>query len=369
MLSINRIRCTDPNAPEPRKADGGVKGGAADPRALYQDVGLTADARPELGGESGLSCRPQSRRPLLDDSIGNRRHARGRGAGPGAVRKHMNKGEPAFLDQIEAAAKHVLGFGRKTRDQVGAERQLRAQRAGPVRDLNRIGAQMPPLHTLQDQVVARLQRQMQMRHQPLLLGDEPPQLGIDLDRIERGEAQPFELGHRGEQSADHLTEAWRPWQIGAIGGQIDPGQHDLAIAGGDKPARLFGDGAHRYRSAGPARVGDDAKGAAVVAALLDLQKGAGSALEAVDQMGRGLIEVGRLDPRRVVALRPQFCAVVEHPVDLRECSIALWSDLGGAAGDDDLRLGMPAASPADRLSRLPLSFGGDSAGIDDNGAL
>ncbi len=107
----------------------------------------------------------------------------------------------------------------------------------------------------------------------------------------------------------------------------------------------------------------------MVAALLDLQKGADPALEAVDQMGGGLIEVRRLDPRRVIALRLQFCAVAEYPVDLRECSVALWGDLGGAAGDDDLRLRIPAPSPADRLSRLPLSFGGDGAGIEDNGAL
>ncbi len=107
----------------------------------------------------------------------------------------------------------------------------------------------------------------------------------------------------------------------------------------------------------------------MVAALLDLQKCAGSALEAVDQMRRGLFEVRRLEPWRAIALRQQFRAVVEHPVDLRHCGVALWSDLGGAAGDDDLRLGMPAASPADRLSRLPLGFGGDGAGIDDDGAL
>ena len=36
-------------------------------------------------------------------------------------------------------------------------------------------ARMAALHALQDQVVAGLHRQMQMRHQPRLLGDEPPQ--------------------------------------------------------------------------------------------------------------------------------------------------------------------------------------------------
>ena len=105
----------------------------------------------------------------------------------------------------------------------------------------------------------------------------------------------------------------------------------------------------------------------MVAALLDLQKGAGSALEPVDQMGRGLVEIGRVLPCREVATRLQLSSVVEHSVDLRECSVALRRDLCGAAGDDDLGARMPAASPADRLSRLPLGFGGDGAGVDDNG--
>ncbi len=70
----------------------------------------------------------------------------------------MDKGEPAFRNEIEAAAKHVLGLGRKTGDQIGAERQLRAQRAGALcATVDRIGARMPPLHALQDQIVAGLQ--------------------------------------------------------------------------------------------------------------------------------------------------------------------------------------------------------------------
>jgi hypothetical protein len=36
---------------------------------------------------------------------------------------------------------------------------------------DRVGARMPALHALQDHVVAGLKRQMQMRHQPLLLGE------------------------------------------------------------------------------------------------------------------------------------------------------------------------------------------------------
>ena len=176
---------------------------------------------------------------------------------------------------------------------------------------------------------------------------QPPQLIIDLDRVERGEPQALELRHRGEQPADHLPEARPPRQIGAVSGQIDPGQDDLAIAGGDETARLIGDETHRHRAAGPAGIGDDAEGAAMVAALLDLQKGAGPALETVDRMGRGLAEIRAASSGlcREVAARPQLGAVVQHAVDFGQGRVSLRSDLGGAAGDDDLGLGMLAGGP------------------------
>src|SRR5205823_520259 len=79
------------------------------------------------------------------------------------------------------------------------------------------------------------------------------------------------LGKSGEQLPDHLAEARPAGQVGAVSGQIDAGQHDLAIAGGEERTR-FGDyWVERHRAARPARIGDYAKGAAMVAALLHLQ--------------------------------------------------------------------------------------------------
>ena len=69
----------------------------------------------------------------------------------------MDKGEPALGDEVEAAAKIVLGLGREPGDQIGAERQFRPQRPGAAGDRDRLGAQMPPFHPLQNQIVAGLQ--------------------------------------------------------------------------------------------------------------------------------------------------------------------------------------------------------------------
>ena len=94
----------------------------------------------------------------------------------------MQEGEAAFLDQILRAREHLFGLGRKAGDDVGAERDVRPQPPHLRAELNRIVARMPPLHPLQDQIVAGLQRQMQMRHQPLVVRDHVEQIAIDLDR-------------------------------------------------------------------------------------------------------------------------------------------------------------------------------------------
>src|SRR3954462_10797358 len=70
-----------------------------------------------------------------------------------------------------------------------------------------------------------------------------------------------------------------------------------------------------------------------------------------------------------VALGLQLRIIVEDEIDLGERGGALGSKRRGAARDNNLRPGMLSAGAADRLSRLPFGFGGDGAGVDDDGAL
>ncbi len=76
--------------------------------------------------------------------------------------------------------------------------------------------EMPPRHPLQDQVAAGLQRQMQMRHQPRLLGDQPPQIVVDRRRIDRGQPQPRQFRHQRQQPPDHLAQPRRARQVRAV---------------------------------------------------------------------------------------------------------------------------------------------------------
>ncbi len=107
-------------------------------------------------------------------------------------------------------------------------------------------------------------------------------------------------GTAASSCRDHLAEARRARQIDAIGGQVDPGQHDLANPARGQPPRLGDDGVGRHRPARPARIGNDAKGAAMIAALLHLEIGAGA--------GRNLRE-GRHSGARARAREP---GIQEH---------------------------------------------------------
>ncbi len=98
----------------------------------------------------------------------------------------MQEGEIAFLDQLLRADEHILALGGKYRDDVGSECDVGPQPPHLRAKLNRIGSRMPPLHPLQNEIVAGLQRQMQMRHQPFVIRDDVEQIAIHLDRIDRG---------------------------------------------------------------------------------------------------------------------------------------------------------------------------------------
>ena len=97
----------------------------------------------------------------------------------------MQEGEIACVDQRQRALEHLLGLGREARDEIGAERDIRPQPPHLRAELDRVVSRMPPLHPLQDQIIARLQRQMQMRHQPFVVRDHVEQIGVGFDRIDR----------------------------------------------------------------------------------------------------------------------------------------------------------------------------------------
>src|SRR5690606_4096238 len=133
-----------------------------------------------------------------------------------------------------------------------------------------------------------------------------------------------------------------------------------------------------------ATMGDDAEGAAMVAAILHLDEGAGALRKAGGEMRRVLAhshDVGDahfgLAPAPVPARRRgeragakrggiELLAISYDPIHLRHRREALGLDLRGAAGDADARVGPRAARLADRLAGLAHRLVGDGATVDDD---
>ena len=128
-------------------------------------------------------------------------------------------------------------------------------------------------------------RQMQMRHQPRLArrarraGRRRPRP----NRSRTAAAAPVPA-RRLQDALDQRAERAR--RRSRVAGDVDAGEHDLAVAVVGKPAHLRHHLGHRQRARIAAAERDDAEGAAVVAAVLHLHEGARAAFDAVDDVRR-----------------------------------------------------------------------------------
>src|SRR6185503_17303866 len=127
----------------------------------------------------------------------------------------------------------------------------------------------------------------------------------------------------------------------------------------DQTARLHHRIARQDRARIAATERNNAEGAAMVAAVLDLQEGAGVAFDAAYAMQRRGFrrhDVADLDFFESIQRSPgrggQLLLVAEHAIDLGHCTEGPGIGLRGAAGDDDLRAWPLAAEFADRLAGL-----------------
>src|SRR5439155_1365351 len=283
-------------------------------------------------------------------------HARCRRAGAGRIGKDMEEAEAAILHQAQTVLEHRFALGGKSGDQVGAEGNIGAKGARPPTEGDRIGPAVPPLHALQDQIVARLQREVEMGHQARLFGQELPERVIGLRRIEGRKPEARKLGDFAQQVAGHLPQLRPARQIAAIAADVDAGQHDLLDAGLDHRPRLGEDIGRRQAAVVPPREGDDAEGAAVIAALLDLQESAGMAREAGDAAGAdplGLHDLVDSQPGRGAQGHPgetpgvQFFLVAQDVIHFGHGGEGPRIELGRAAGDDDARQGIALTVPAE----------------------
>ena len=107
----------------------------------------------------------------------------------------MQIGQAAGIDDASRVLEHVVRLGWKTGDQVGAEDDVRTQLTRPLAERDGIGAAVTPFHALQRQIVARLHREVQVRHQPLFISQRDHQIGIGFHLVDRREPQTRKIRH------------------------------------------------------------------------------------------------------------------------------------------------------------------------------
>jgi hypothetical protein len=165
--------------------------------------------------------------------------------------------------------------------------------------------------------------------------------------------------------------------LAAPAAEVDTSENDFGIAGGGE-ALGFSDDPVRGGGAGfAADAGDNAKGAAVIAAVLDLEVGAGTVSgrafdggveefvlgEDVADVDFGVVGggVGGDD-----VADEAFVGVANDPGDAFDLGKIFRGALGIAAGDEDAGRGVVALEAADDLADVLVGRGRDGAGIEYN---
>lgn len=218
-----------------------------------------------------------------------------------------------------------------------------------------------------------------MRHQARL-GHRIHQRRIGLDGINRRQAQAGQVRHMAQDGLHQRSQPHAAGQIGTVGGEVHPGQHYLAMPCRDDALDLFHRLAHRHRPRIAAPEGDDAKRTAMVAAVLDLHKGAGAFGQAVDHVRAVFAHVhdvvdahlfGAVEAEIIRARNPpplgriDLFGIAEDQIDLGHPGEGFRFDLCGASRHDQPRARIFPAQAADGLARLAHRLARDRAGIHD----
>ena len=124
---------------------------------------------------------------------------------------------------------------------------------------------------------------MEMRRKSYVLRYAIDEFRVGLDAVDRREAKPFQRRQFREQTTRETAKGPVAAEVGAKTREVHPCKHDLALARGDEFSRLSDDlqRLRRARRAAPER--NDAKCAAMIAAVLDGEESARRPLAGADR--------------------------------------------------------------------------------------
>ncbi len=335
-------------------------------RGLPEDVGRGADegrAVPplELGAEGVHAAAALLRhrgRHLV-------RHRGGEGAPAPRVPEDVELRELHRLHEGDGLGELLLALARKADDDVRGDGDSGHRSAGGLDQARKLPAARAAGHAVQGRVAAALQGQVEVGEKTPV-GEELEEARLQVPGLERGEPQPRNLGF-GQEARHQAVETAAIPDVVAVGTEVDPAQNHLAIAeieqgphlvheivGGNAAADATGDGRH-------------AEGAAVVAAVLNLEEGARPG-PAARKEEASPVEVGRRLAQQLGGRRhlqePVLVGVADHQVDAGTQG-RLGRELGVTAGDDNRGPGVRAPQLTDQLARLLRRDRGHRAGVEN----
>ena len=280
----------------------------------------------------------------------------------------MQVGEVQLADGAERILEHFTGLGREAGDQVGPENHVGARLPGAADHVKGIVPAVAALHAFENSIIEGLQAEVQVRHEAGLFGQQAENSVVDGRRVEGTEPEAFQVRHGAQNLLGQVAQAGVTC---AIGRNINTGQHHFHMAALNQFPHLIDDAPGRHAAIGAAGKGDDAEGAAMVAALLHLDEGAGAAFQTADQVTGGFLQghdIGNDHRFGIVGIGGgvELFQIADHPVDLGHGGEFIRLQLGGAAGDDDPGLRVVAPRLADGLAGLAFGFRRHCTGIDDH---
>ena len=285
----------------------------------------------------------------------------------------MHGGKAAFANEGQAFRKLRLGFPGEAHDHVrghGAAREGGLQQRHALVVAGRV---VFPPHPGQHRVGAGLHGQVEMGTEVFVGGHDPAKGLVNDPGLQGAQPDPHR-GNRGADGVQQLHKGAAIVEIPAPGGDFDAGDHDLPVALRSQLLCLRhglcqGQTPHR-----PPGVGDDAVGAEVGAAVLDLQHGPGPGgetaggqnfkLPPLQSLVQGLpsLPVGHgLQGQLQKGLPPGGAGDHVHT----QVPDILRLHLAVAAADRHHRPGTLLSDPADHVAVFLVRHGGDRAGVDD----
>lgn len=206
---------------------------------------------------------------LWIDLIGIRCSGRTRAC---AIAKNMESGKADLLDNLERGIEFLIGFARKSHDQITRKGDFGNVTANLSNESKQVFGRIGSAHTTKRLGATGLNGQMQKRG--YTIGRLPHTLKQGFGNVHRLDGRKANLLHRGltqnaiEQLVDldvHISRTLR-----VVSAKIHTRKNHLGDIGLDRIVNLFQNSRNGNRTLGTARFPDNAICASVVASVLDL---------------------------------------------------------------------------------------------------